>query len=382
MSFASHLRIRRLGEFTVGHRPAPLRLAGAGAAADPLPRGHGAGGAGDRRLAAARRAALADGRRLRSCTLSRIALYVLQTHGGHPYAAGRLPHRRAARFGHRGGGGAGRDPAVGLGGRVGARARAGRASSPSARGGRVRPTAAGEAYAPYASRRARPARAGRARGERGRGGAPAHAADQRRHDGRRVPGAPADPGLPRAPAGAGDLASTSGTARWCSGACWTTRWTWPSPGRIPDDERLVGEDFADNEFVLVTAAGDPLAQRPLGGGRGAGGAAVAAPRAGLGHAHAVRGVPGLARHRAERADARLERRDQAGGARRARNSAAVARGGGAGAELGLLDTISPRGGLPERRWHVVRSAVGPVREDVEAFMTFCGSPAARHALAG
>jgi hypothetical protein len=30
-------------------------------------------------------------------------------------------------------------------------------------------------------------------------------------------------------------------------------------------------------------------------------------------------------------------------------------------ELGLLGTISPRGGLPERRWHVVRSAVGPVR---------------------
>jgi hypothetical protein len=29
----------------------------------------------------------------------------------------------------------------------------------------------------------------------------------------------------------------------------------------------------------------------------------------------------------------------------------------------------------------VRSAVGPVREDVKAFMAFCGSPAARHALA-
>jgi DNA-binding transcriptional LysR family regulator len=50
-------------------------------------------------------------------------------------------------------------------------------------------------------------------------------------------------------------------------------------------------------------------------------------------------------------------------------------------KLGLLDTITPRGGLPERRWHVVRSATGPVREDVEAFMAFCSSPAARHALA-
>ena len=50
-------------------------------------------------------------------------------------------------------------------------------------------------------------------------------------------------------------------------------------------------------------------------------------------------------------------------------------------ELGLVETISPRGGLPERRWHVVRSAVGPVREEVEAFMAFCRSPAAKHALA-
>jgi LysR family transcriptional regulator, low CO2-responsive transcriptional regulator len=50
-------------------------------------------------------------------------------------------------------------------------------------------------------------------------------------------------------------------------------------------------------------------------------------------------------------------------------------------ELGLLGTISPRGGRPERRWHVVRSAVGPMRDDVQAFMTFCSSPAARRALA-
>ena len=37
-------------------------------------------------------------------------------------------------------------------------------------------------------------------------------------------------------------------------------------GRIPDDDRLVGEDFADNEFVLVTAAGDALARRPSAAG--------------------------------------------------------------------------------------------------------------------
>jgi DNA-binding transcriptional LysR family regulator len=50
-------------------------------------------------------------------------------------------------------------------------------------------------------------------------------------------------------------------------------------------------------------------------------------------------------------------------------------------ELGRLATISPRGGLPSRRWHVVRSAIGPVREEVEDFMAFCSSAAARQALA-
>lgn len=151
-------------------------------------------------------------------------------------------------------------------------------------------------------------------------------------------------------------------------------------GRIPDDARLVGMDFADNEFAIVTAAGDPLARRrwvsmeelaerpwlvrEQGSGTrvlceellasrgveptlltlGSNGAIKQAARAGLGIALQ------------SRAAVELE------------------------LKLGLLDTISPRGGLPERRWHVVRSAVGPVRDDVEAFMDFCTSAAARHAL--
>ena len=32
-------------------------------------------------------------------------------------------------------------------------------------------------------------------------------------------------------------------------------------GRIPDSERMLGHDFADNEFVLVTEPGDPLGKR-------------------------------------------------------------------------------------------------------------------------
>jgi DNA-binding transcriptional LysR family regulator len=152
-------------------------------------------------------------------------------------------------------------------------------------------------------------------------------------------------------------------------------------GRIPDDDRLTGHDFADNEFVLITAPGDPLAKRrwvaveelaarpwllrePGSGTRtlceeflasrgiepnvltlGSNGAIKQAARAGLGVALQ------------SRAAVELE------------------------LEMDLLGTISPRGGLPERRWHVVRSAVGPVREDTRAFMAFCGSTAARQALA-
>ncbi len=44
-----------------GHRPAALGLAGPGSAVDPVPRGHGPGRAGDRRLPAAGRAALGAG---------------------------------------------------------------------------------------------------------------------------------------------------------------------------------------------------------------------------------------------------------------------------------------------------------------------------------
>ena len=152
-------------------------------------------------------------------------------------------------------------------------------------------------------------------------------------------------------------------------------------GRIPPDAELMGKDFADNEFALVTAPGDPLAKRPWvaveelagrpwllrepGSGTrtlceewlagwgiepklltlGSNGAIKQAARTGLGVALQ------------SRAAVELE------------------------LELGLLDTISPRGGLPRRRWHVVRSAVGPVRPEVEAFMAFCASPAARHVLA-
>jgi DNA-binding transcriptional LysR family regulator len=152
-------------------------------------------------------------------------------------------------------------------------------------------------------------------------------------------------------------------------------------GRVPEDGRLVGRPFMDNEWVLITTPGDPLAKRrwvtmeelatrpwlvrePGSGTRilcedylaehgirprlltlGSNGAIKQAARVGLGVALQ------------SRAAVELE------------------------LSLGLLGTIRPRGGLPHRSWYVVRATTGPVRDVVDAFMAYVDSPAAQHALA-
>ncbi|MGH2804835.1 MAG: LysR substrate-binding domain-containing protein [Thermoleophilaceae bacterium] len=152
-------------------------------------------------------------------------------------------------------------------------------------------------------------------------------------------------------------------------------------GRIPEDERLTGHEFADNEFALVTAPGDPLARRRWVAVEELGGRPWLLREPGSGTRTLVeeflagRGIePALLTLGSNGA---IKQAARAGLGVALQSRAAVE----LELELGLLGTISPRGGLPRRRWHVVRSAVGPVREDVEAFMAFCRSPAARHALA-
>ena len=152
-------------------------------------------------------------------------------------------------------------------------------------------------------------------------------------------------------------------------------------GRIPDDKRLTGHDFADNQFVLVTAPGDPLARRRWVAVEELAGRPWLLREAGSGTRTLVedflasRGIsPRLLTLGSNGA---IKQAVRAGLGVALQSQAAVE----LELEMGLLETISPRGGLPERRWHVVRSAVGPVREEVEAFMAFCRSPAAKHALA-
>lgn len=148
-------------------------------------------------------------------------------------------------------------------------------------------------------------------------------------------------------------------------------------GRVPENAQLVGQVFADNEFVLITSPRDPLCQRhdvaideltqrswlvrePGSGTRtlvenflelrqiqpplltlGSNWAIKNAVRAGLGVALQPRAAVDM--------DLRL----------------------------GLVAPIRARGPLPKRSWFVVRSAVGPVPEPVASFIDFVQSAEAR-----
>jgi LysR family transcriptional regulator, low CO2-responsive transcriptional regulator len=151
-------------------------------------------------------------------------------------------------------------------------------------------------------------------------------------------------------------------------------------GRLPEGLRLHGRPFAPNEFVLITAPGDPLAK----------GRPVAVEE--LGRRPWLLREPGSGtRTLCEEYLAGHDLRPQvltlgSNGAIKQ----AVALGLGVALqsryavqlelELGLLATIRVRGGLPRRAWYVVRSSVGPVRKEVAAFMEFAESRAAQHAL--
>ena len=151
-------------------------------------------------------------------------------------------------------------------------------------------------------------------------------------------------------------------------------------GRAPEDGAFEAVAFAPNEFALVTAPGDRLAKRssvpveelaqrpwlvrePGSGTRrlcdeylaanelepelltlGSNGAITNAARVGLGIALQ------------SRVAVQLE------------------------LEYGLLETIDPRGGLPNRSWFAVWSSAGPIREPVEDFIAYVQSDAAARAL--
>jgi LysR family transcriptional regulator, low CO2-responsive transcriptional regulator len=153
-------------------------------------------------------------------------------------------------------------------------------------------------------------------------------------------------------------------------------------GRAPDEGDFEAVAFADNEFALVTAPGDPLAKRPW----------VAVEE--------LAERPWLVRERGSGTRRLCEEYLTAqqlqpslltlGSNGAIKNAARVGLGVALQSrvavqlelDLGLLEAIRPRGGLPERSWFVVWSGAGPAREAVEAFTEYVQSAAARRALAG
>lgn len=152
-------------------------------------------------------------------------------------------------------------------------------------------------------------------------------------------------------------------------------------GRLPEHLPLTGSAFAANEFVLITAPGDPLARRQaidVGELRG--------------RTWLLREIGSGTRILCEEylAAHDLEPRILTLGSNGAIKQA-VALGLGLALaprcavslelELGMLAAIAPRGGVPRRAWYVVHAAVGPVRTEVTAFTEFTHSEAAQRSLA-
>jgi DNA-binding transcriptional LysR family regulator len=152
-------------------------------------------------------------------------------------------------------------------------------------------------------------------------------------------------------------------------------------GRAPEDADFEEVAFADNDFALVTAPGDPLARRPwvavealaerpwLVREQGSGtrrlcetyllGHQLEPPLLTLGSNGAIRNAAriGLGVALQSRVSVQLE------------------------LDYGLLEAIRPRGGLPKRSWFATWSSTGPQREPVEAFTRYVQSAAAARALA-
>jgi LysR family transcriptional regulator, low CO2-responsive transcriptional regulator len=151
-------------------------------------------------------------------------------------------------------------------------------------------------------------------------------------------------------------------------------------GRAPEGRGFEAVPFTDNEFVLITAPGDPLAERPSVDVSELGAAPWLMREQGSGtrrlcevylDSHGLRPpLLTLGSNGAIKNAARMG----LGVALQSRVAVELELG------FGLLATIHPRGGLPKRAWYVISSKVGPDSEAVEAFRRYVRSPAARRTL--
>lgn len=152
-------------------------------------------------------------------------------------------------------------------------------------------------------------------------------------------------------------------------------------GRPPDGDRLIGDAFgANNRFVLITSADDPLANRR------------SVPLAELADRFWLLREPGsgtrmineqfLARHDVQPRALTLGSNGAIKQAARAGIGVSLQSRIAVELELGsgLLGEIRLRERFPARQWYALRSAVGPVSAAVEAFMEFIDSEGAQRAL--
>jgi DNA-binding transcriptional LysR family regulator len=152
-------------------------------------------------------------------------------------------------------------------------------------------------------------------------------------------------------------------------------------GQAPGERGFDGAAFLDNEFVLITSPDDPLAKRAWVAVDELAGTPWLMREQGSGtrrlcetflNTHQLQpSMLTLGSNGAIKNAARMG----LGVALQSREAVALE------LEVGLLETIRPRGGLPKRSWYVVRSTIGPGSELAAAFMEFVRSPAAGQALA-
>ncbi len=152
-------------------------------------------------------------------------------------------------------------------------------------------------------------------------------------------------------------------------------------GRPPEGRGFEGVAFTDNEFVLITHPGDPLAKRSW----------VAVEE--------LARTPWLMREQGSGTrrlcEVYLDSHQLQPSLLTLGSNGAIKNGARMGLgialqsqravelelDIGLLATIRPRGGLPKRSWYAVVSTVGPGSEPAEAFTRYLQSAAAGHALA-
>ncbi len=152
-------------------------------------------------------------------------------------------------------------------------------------------------------------------------------------------------------------------------------------GRVPDDPWLSGCAFAPNDFAMVSAVGDPLAKRQSIEVEELGDCTWLVREEGS-------GTRALCQRylNANKLKPNLLTLGSNGAIRQAaRFGLGIALMPRIAVEMelqhGLLAELNVSAPLPRRAWHVVYVSEGPVRPEVEAFVEFLQSNAARHVLA-